>query len=326
MNRLSGLLLAACLTMTFAACGSGDKNKDKGFSHSSAVLACDETVQNVIQEEIDVFNYVQDYHYTILPQYLSEADCIDSLINGQARIAVISRELTQAERTLVMRDKPKPTEKKILVDAIAIIVNPDNPVDFVSVDDLRAILSGEMTSWYKLVGGEDEPIQIVFDNQRSSTVKYMRDSILGGAGITDRAFAQKSNAEVFDIVSHNRNALGIIGVSWVSSDMSHTSAAVEERAKLLDRQEVTTNADFTTDVRVLPVQGPDDPVPYKPYQAYIYDGKYPLTRPMYMINTGINGTAAHKFFVFVTGTQGQNLLTTTGVMPAIYNKRLVELQ
>lgn len=321
LNILATVACAAALT----ACGSG-KRSDKGFEHNSAIIACDQTVQNVIQEEIDVFEYVNDYHYTLLPQYLSEADCIDSLINGQARLAVISRELTQAERTLIKKNKPAPTEKKILVDAIAIIVNPENPVEFVSVDDLRNILSGEMTSWYSLVGGQDQPIQVVFDNQRSSTVKYMRDSILGGNAITDKAFAQQSNADVINLVAHNRNALGIIGVSWISSDMEHVSSDVADRAKLLQSEQVSTNADFTTDVRVLPVQSDTDPVPYKPYQAYIYDGRYPLTRSMYMVNTGVNGTAAHKFFVFVTGVQGQNLLTTTGVMPAIYNKRLVEIQ
>lgn len=311
--------------MLMVSCGGSGK-KEKTFDHSSAVLACDETVQNVMQEEIDVFEYVNDYHYTILPQYRDEAACIDSLINGEARIAVISRPLSQAERTLVAQNKPKPTENRIMVDAIALITNPENPVSFVSVDELRDILNGTITTWKPLVGGQDKPIKIVFDNQGSSTVKFMRDSLLNGATIKGDVYAQKSNADVIELVAHDTNALGIIGVSWVSSDMTHTSAAIEERAKILDRNEVSTQADFSTDIKVLGVQSDTDPHPYKPYQMYIYDGSYPLTRSMWMVNTGINGTAAHKFFVFVTSTRGQNLLTTTGVMPAMYNQRKVELQ
>ncbi|MDD6007592.1 MAG: phosphate ABC transporter substrate-binding protein, partial [Bacteroidales bacterium] len=64
---------------------------------------------------------------------------------------------------------------------------------------------------------------------------------------------------------------------------------------------------------------------FKPYQAYIYDGSYPLYRPIYAICAGVMGSLPHGFFSFVTGFNGQKIIQQTGVLPATIQPRMVNL-
>jgi phosphate transport system substrate-binding protein len=73
------------------------------------------------------------------------------------------------------------------------------------------------------------------------------------------------------------------------------------------------------------VRRDDDIKAYLPYQAYIYDGSYPLFRSMYMTTTAVNGTVAHGFYSFVTSFRGQKIIQMTGILPATVQPRMVNL-
>ena len=64
---------------------------------------------------------------------------------------------------------------------------------------------------------------------------------------------------------------------------------------------------------------------YKPYQLYIYDGRYPLFRSVYVTTTEPNGSLQHGFYSFLSGFIGQKIILNTGVMPAIVQPRVVSL-
>ena len=167
-------------------------------------------------------------------------------------------------------------------------------------------------------------IKVIFDHQGSSTVKYMRDSVLDGRPFGPNVSAVKSNPEVFKAVADNKNAVGVIGVSWVTSDMSGREKSVEEMARAAEASD-TTVMDFNSDVKVLKVRGNDEVTAYKPYQAYIFDGSYPLHRSVYMICTAPGGTS-HRFYSFVTGFQGQKIIQMTGILPATVRPRMVSVE
>ena len=126
-------------------------------------------------------------------------------------------------------------------------------------------------------------------------------------------------------LASNRNAIGIIGVSWVSSDLSSREKSVEELAKAVEKSDTTT-LDFTSDVKVLKIRGNNEVTAYKPYQAYIFDGSYPLYRSVYMVSTAPGGTVSHRFYSFVTGFQGQKIIQMTGILPATVRPRMVQVE
>lgn len=130
--------------------------------------------------------------------------------------------------------------------------------------------------------------------------------------------------KVFEAVRERRNAVGLVGVSWISTDLRTADLSVEDKTKTLERDD-STATDFIAEVKVMPMRHNDSRVAVKPYQAYIFDGTYPLYRSIWMINTGASGSLANGFFTFVTSFQGQKLIQTTGVLPGTVYRRMVQV-
>lgn len=313
-------LLSAAIT-AFTGCSSDEK---KNNGPELAIVACDASFEKILQQEIDVFEYSYP-KFNVMPYYVSEKAAIDSLLDlGSVRTIVIARPLTKQETAYLKGQGKNVRERKIAVDALALIVNPANTIEQLSVKELAEILSGKVTEWGQIEPNKMGKIDVVFDHQGSSTVQYMRDSLLNGGDFGPNVFAQNGNKEVFEAVASNPRAIGILGVSWISSDLSHGEKSTEELARQANSSDTTT-LDFDNRVKVLKVSGRDQVLAYKPYQAYIFDGSYPLFRSMYMTTVSTGGTAASNFYVFVTGFVGQKLIQMTGVLPATVTPRMVSI-
>lgn len=326
MMRKSLFLVIAAMFALMSGCrGTGKRETPKGNSSTSGtvVMACDASFENVMQQEIEVFEYVYP-NASVLPYYTDEKACVDSLLFGTARLAVVSHELTREQIDFLKDKKHFAKTKKIAVDAVAVIVNPENPVENLSVKDLGEILSGKITEWNDIYPSRLGKIQVIFDHSGSSVVKYMSDSVLLGEPFADNVYAAGNMKSVFESVKERKNAIGLVGVSWISSDLKTADLTAEERVKTLEADD-TTATTFTNEVKVLGINRNNSPIAYKPYQAYIFDGNYPLYRSIYMINTGAAGSLANGFFAFVTSFRGQKLMMSTGVLPATVHHRMVSV-
>lgn len=325
MNKYLTLICVA-LSLAVAGCGKySDKSKGVTSTSGTTILACDASFENIMEQEIGVFEYIYP-DVSVLPYYISEKAAVDSLMRLHVPSAVLARDLTPQERQYLESNKKKPKSKRIAVDAIALIVNPANNVNILSIKEIKEILTGEISEWNQLEPSKLGKISVVFDHEESSTVQYMKDSLLNGGKFGQNVFAQNSNPEVFEAVKNNKNAIGIIGVSWISADMRNAeTSSAESMAKSLEVED-TVASTFDTSVKVLKVRRDDSIEAYQPYQAYIYDGRYPLFRSIYMVTTGVGGTPSHGFFSFVTGFQGQKIIMKTGILPATVHPRMVNVE
>lgn len=328
-NKVTVAIAAAVLAAAAAGCKYkvGQDPNSVSATAGVTVMACDESFQRIMEQEINVFEY-QYPNASILARFIPEQQCIDSLLHtNNTKLAVTSRPLTDEEMRYLELRKRQPRSKMIAVDAVAIIANTDNPVNEISTADLSKILSGEITEWkWVEPGNKSGKIDIVFDYNGSSTIRYMTDSIMNGQPFGKNVFAQNSNAKVVQTVAQRKGALGIIGVSWISSDLKGVDMSTEELASASQKND-TTNLGFTPDIKVLAVAGKGQ-LPgegKKPYQAYIYDGSYPLFRPIYLTVTGYKNATQSGFFTFVTGYAGQKLIQMTGVLPAAMRPRIVNV-
>ncbi len=276
-------------------------------------------------QEIDVFEYIYP-NASIMPLYTDQNAAIDSLLDFKTKTIVVTRALTQKEVDYLKSNKKQVRQSQIAVDALALIVNPANNVEILSKPEIAEILSGKITEWNQVVPGNNHlgKIEVVFDHQGSSTVQYMRDSLLAGGEFGPNVYAQKSPQAVFDAVAANKNAVGIIGVSWISRDLSTRELSREDFAKAVERND-TTDISFDNQVKVLKVRGNNEVTAYQPYQYYIYNGSYPLYRQIYMITTAPGGSIGHGFYTFVTGFQGQKIMLTTGVLPKVVQPTMVQI-
>ena len=284
---------------------------------------CDKSFENIMQQEIDVFEFQYPKAH-ILARYLPQNDVIDSLMEMKTRAIVAARDLTPQEKEFLRKNKRMVRSKMIAVDALALIVNPENTIEMISRKEIGDILTGKLTNWNEVEPNKMGEIKIVFDDEKSSTVQYMRDSLMNGQPFGKNIYAQNSIEGVFEAVKKNKNAIGVIGVSWITSDMRNTDMSTEQMVAELNDDKGVNVAEFDSSVKVLKVMG-NTREAYKPYQQYIYDGRYPLFRQMYMIIASVGGTLEHGFFSFVTSFNGQKLIMKTGVMPAVMHPQIVQV-
>lgn len=332
LNTTFQIMLSALIVLGAVSC---TKVKRGEYAKGSATIFCDDGFRNILNEEIEVFEFSYP-ESSIIPFFVSEQDAIDTMMSDGTQAIIVTQELTKEQKDYI-KSKFKRVVKThcIAVDAVALITNKGNRVTSLSMKEIGDILNGRITRWSQLAGNDTTFIKLVFDNAGSSTVSYMREKFLPeGSKISDNphAYAQKDNAQVFDVVQKNPDALGIISVSWLGDDLSLAKKVpVEQRNKDYANQNDTIATNLTTEVNVVRVSNPTeandfDPIGYKPYQVYINSGEYPLFRKVYMISTASNSTVLHSFYTFVTGFVGQKIISKTGILPYHMNPRVVELK
>lgn len=319
----AAMAFTVAIAAAFALSSCDTKVKKAATTNGITTIACDASFENILQQEIDVFEYTYK-DANIMPYYVDENSAIDSILDLSTRLAITCRELTPQELKYLKGKGRQARQSRIAVDAIALIVNPQNNIDQISVPELADILSGKEQLWNDIWPNDGlDTIRVVFDHQGSSTVKFMRDSILNGAPLGPNVYAQKSSEDVFKAVASNKNAIGIIGVSWISTDMATADMSTSERVAALDSLDI--DQQFRPEIKVLKVSRADEVNAYAPYQYYLYTAEYPLTRSIYMICASVGGTLSSGFYAFVTGFQGQKLIQSTGVLPNIIYTQRVEV-
>ena len=315
------LLMVACMV----SCGHSNNTTPKDTTTSGmTTIYCDNSFENIMEQEIEVF----EYNYpkaNIMPFYVDEKTAIDSLMEGATKLLVTSRMINDQDIEYLRSKKRNLRQQRLAVDAIAIVVNNENTIEELSLQDIRDILTGKVKRW-----GEIEPtklrndsIIVVFDHKSSSITHHMRDSILHGEKFNAKVYAQGTPTDVFTAVEKIKNAVGLIGVTWVCTDMSGKDLPLEQRVKELNEQSTAT-FDFKNQIKVLSVRYDDLPIGKKPYQAYIFDGSYPLYRSLYVITTGPSGSLASGFYSFLTSVIGPKIILNTGILPASIHPRVVE--
>jgi len=155
-----------------------------------------------------------------LATYGSSAS-FEYLAGNLATIGMSSRMIAQDEAQMLLQagiPDPRETEREhvLALDAVAIVVHPDNPLTSISMADLRAVFGGRITSWAAL-GGPDEPINLYAGDEDSRALDIFTQKAFDSAGqslpgITKRF---KSNSELLDSVLVDRNAIGFTGLSYV---------------------------------------------------------------------------------------------------------------
>ena len=295
------------------ACGTDFKKPYSDTPTSGNVkIASDETLQPLIDSEKDTFMGL--YQYAKLNvTHISETACFANLINDSSKVIIVSRKLNDKENNYFKSRNLIPVTTKIALDAIAIIVNKKNADSLLSVKQLTSILSGQVTNWNQIYPTSKlGKISVVFDNNGSSNVRYLQEKLLAGKPLASNCFASQSNPAVVNYVEENENAIGIIGVSWISDFDDKSSQVFLSKIKVMDLATVDN-----------PVY-PDDY--YKPYQAYIALSQYPLIRDVYMISREGRAGLGTGFVSFVAGDAGQRIIRMAGLLPATMPVRIIKTE
>lgn len=214
-----------------------------------------------------------------------------ALINGTADIANASRAIKPEETQQAKQNGIQPFEVQIARDAIAVIVNPKNPVSQLTLQQISDIYSGKITNWQQ-VGGDDRPIVLISRETNSGTHVYFLENVL--------RLAQKNNKTLFspdtlllpssegimDEVKQNPNAIGYDGLGYVSSAVKTIAVAVNAGDPYILPSIDSVNA-----------------------------GTYAVARALFMYTNGQPADAIKEYIDWILGPAGQKIVADLGFVP-----------
>lgn len=256
-------------------------------------ISADESFKPIVDELVKVYegNHIET---KINVQYKPEADCIKDLWNDSIRLVISTYKLTEPERmTIVDSLKIAISQLSVARDAVAVIVNPSSPDSLLDMTDIKMILTGQYPK---------EKIPVFDGVKATSTVRFIIDSVLRGASLTDKAVAARTSDSVIDYVATHPKAVGFIGVTWVGSKD--------------DEQQLS----FLKKIQIAHLESNDKPEKYiLPVQANIYGKRYPMTRDLTYILKERHRGLGTGFAEFVSGEIGQLIFKRAYLMPGRKN-------
>lgn len=149
---------------------------------------------------------------SVLVSGMGSSAGIESVTKGSSDIGTSSRELKDAELELGLTDTP------VAYDAIAVIVNPDNPVDSLTTMQVRAIFAGVITNWSE-VGGPDLEIGLVNRDEASGTREAFSKIIMDDAHFDRGAVVLPGTGQVRAVVAEVEGAIGYISLGFVTDEV-----------------------------------------------------------------------------------------------------------
>ena len=271
---------ASILTLSLTACGGGDSAQtpaEEGVEVpvlSGAVSTNGSTSMEKVVGVLAEQFMMDNSGVTVTYDPTGSGTGIEAASNGSCDIGLSSRDLKEEETGL--------TATVVALDGIAVIVNEACPVEDLSLEDIAAIFTGEVTDWSQL-GGEAGAIACIGRESGSGT----RD---GFESITDTEDAcvlsqeLTSTGAVIEAVKNNPNAIGYASLASVEG---------QEGIKTMTVDGVACS------------------------EAAVLDGTYPIQRPFVLVTKtgGELSPAAQAFFDFATSAAANDLIRAAGAVP-----------
>ncbi len=143
---------------------------------------------------------------------------IKALIDGLCDIAMASRDIKANEVKLANKNGVDPQRIPVAIDALIPVVNPANPINDLTMDQLKDIYTGKTTNW-KQLGGKDAPIVVISRDTSSGTYETWKEKVLKKDLVMSAALLQASNGSTVQAVSTNPNAIGYIGFGYLNNSI-----------------------------------------------------------------------------------------------------------
>ena len=264
MKKIICIALAAVMALSLVACG-GNKtvSTDGSTSMQKVIMALKETYEG------------QNSGVEVTYNPTGSGSGIKAVQEGRCDIGLSSRALKAEEKEQGL------VGTVLAYDGIAVIVNPENTVEGLTVEQIAAIYKGEITNWSE-VGGTDAEI-VLIGREAGSGTRGGFEEIVGVEDLCQYRQELTSTGDVITAVSQNPGAIGYASLASVKDT-----------------------------VKAIKVGG------VAPSEETVKDETYAIQRPFVLVTK--EGTAltktAQAFFDFITSEAAREVISAAGVVPA----------
>ncbi len=282
MKKFLGIAVAACLMAAcFAGCGTTDNKGDANATNKPGNEAVSGTVstdgstsmEKVIKYLSESFSE-ENKNVKITYNPTGSGTGITAVSEGRCDIGLSSRDLKDEEKQSGLKGTV------VALDGIAIVVNPENTVEDLTVEQIADLYTGKITNW-KDVGGKDAPV-VLIGREAASGTRDGFESITKTKDSCKYSQELSSTGDVIQTVASNPNAIGYASL-----------ASVKETVKALKVNSVA------------------------PSTATVQDGTYKIQRDfVFVTKEGKElSKAAQAFFDWVVSGKADSLIEKAGAVP-----------
>ncbi len=197
-------------------------------------------------------------------------------------IGMSSRDVTSAE----MAKYPAFVVTPVAQDGIAVVVNPANEIQYITLDQIRNIYLGKITKWSEITGagvpGTNNQIVVIGRDSASGTRSYFDESLLLKATPTNRMLEKNSNGAVLQTVAQTPGSIGYVSIGFVSKD-----------------------------VKALPIWYNAQKI-VAPTLDNVKTRTYPVSRDLYIITNGAASGLTSDFITYILSADGQKIVADEG--------------
>jgi len=213
---------------------------------------------------------------------------ITALINKQVDMAQASRKIKSSEITSAQANGVNPVEFRVAIDGIAIVTHEDNPIQVLTVQQLRGIYNGTITNWNQ-IGGEDEDITLYGRQSTSGTYEFFWEHVLLKENYSQEMNMLSGNSAIVAAVQGDEGGIGYVGIGYASAQ----------------------------GINVLDLKKNDTAVAYSPLDAdAVQSGQYTLSRYLYIYTDGTPTDQASRWLSWILDADlGQQVAVEVGFYP-----------
>ena len=287
-------LLFACFAMILCACsGSASLADSQNASSDSGSYIQNKGSDTLVNVALGWAERYQQEHPDVRISVTGggSGTGIASLINKTVDIANASRKISADEMAQAKKNGVNPVEFVVARDAIGVIVNPHNPINSLTMQQVSDIYTGRINNWSG-VGGENRPIVRLSRETNSGTHVYFLSSVirLGQSNNKDIFSADTlllpSSEGIIAEVRDNPNAIGYDGLGYI-----------------------------TPEVKVIGIAPAKGKPPILPSVATVNSGQYPISRDLYMYTPGQPTGAVKAYLDWVITPEAQKIVSDLGFVP-----------
>lgn len=197
-------------------------------------------------------------------------------------IGMSSREVTKAE----LAKYPGLVITPVAQDGIAVVVNPANEIQYITLDQVKNIYLGKITKWTEITGANvpntNNQIVIIGRDSASGTRSYFDETVLAKKTPTSKMLEKNSNGAVLQTVAQTPGSIGYISIGFVSDD-----------------------------VKALPIWYNAQKI-VAPTIDNVKSKTYPVSRDLYVITNGQPSGLTGDFINYILGADGQKIVADEG--------------
>jgi phosphate transport system substrate-binding protein len=212
LERNFGKLMLAVIFAGMSGIGSA-------YSNDLVLQGSTTFTTTLVQSYAEAVEAQTGHHLEVIPNHSDQG--LLALFEHKANLAMISTTL-ESELEILRRSNPDLPFQRLRVFEIvrtrtAFVIHPSNPVRHARLQDIRKILTGEISNWRQL-GGPDLPIRVVAVREGGGVLASVESRLLGGAHMSARDVIRvQVGTQIIKVVTQEPGALGITQLAIVKS-------------------------------------------------------------------------------------------------------------